>query len=122
VTSSHTEEVLSIYFPLHSKVHSYSCPAFDSWVKGGGTGANPPSADLVWVIDVGKAFSGLPDDVQQVLYCLHGRRLSYRQTARKLRASLGGVQSMEQRGMAIMGRRLRRRGVGMPMRLLLKYG
>ena len=121
MTPSHTEEVLSIYFPLHSKVHSYSCPAFDSWVKGGGA-ANPPSADLVWVIDVGKAFAKLPDNLQRVLYCLHGRRMGYRQTARKLGAHHKSVRRWEMEGMSILGRRLRRRGVGMPMRLLLKYG
>jgi DNA-directed RNA polymerase specialized sigma24 family protein len=119
--TGNTEEVLSLYFPLHSKVHSYSCPAFDSWAKGGAV-AGPPSSDLVWVIDVGKAFTKLGEEMQMVLYCLHGARISYRNTARRLHMSLGKVQRREMEGKAVMSRLLRRRGVGIPLRLWLKYG
>jgi len=122
MTLSATEEILSIYFPLHALVHSYSCPAFDSWASSFSPVKKPPSADLVWVIDVGKAFSALPDKEQQTLFCLHGRLLGYRATARRLSATHTSIRRWEARGLGRMSRRLRRKGVGIPMRLLLKHG
>jgi hypothetical protein len=74
--------VLSIYFPLHALVHSYSCPAFDTWAASFSPVKKLPSADLVWVIDVGKAFGALPSKEQEALFCIHGRQMGYRAAAR----------------------------------------